>query len=67
MIGTLIASPPLTTVGGAALIASLVVFLVEVLKHGARPGWVRTVYVSVVGFVLLSTPVGLVLAWVRHG
>lgn len=67
VIGTLIASPPLTTVGGAALIASLVVFLVAVLRHGARPGWARTVYVTVVGFVLLSTPVGLVLAWIRHG
>ncbi len=65
--GTLIASPPLTTLGGVALIASLVVFLVAVLKHGARPGWARTVYVAVVAFVLLSTPVGLVLAWVRHG
>lgn len=67
VIGTLIASPQLTTLGGVALIASLVVFLAAVLKHGARPGWVRTVYVAVVGFVLLSTPVGLVLAWVRHG
>ena len=67
VIGTLIASPPLTTLGGVALIASLVVFLAAVLKHGARPGWVRTVYVTVVGFVLLSTPVGLILAWVRHG
>lgn len=67
VIGTLIASPPLTTVGGLALIASLVVFLVAVLKPGTRHGWARTAYVSVIGFVIISTPVGLVLAWVRHG
>lgn len=35
VIGTLIASPQLTTLGGVALIASLVVFLAAVLKHGA--------------------------------
>ena len=66
VIGTLIASPPLTTLGGVALIASLIVFLMVVLKQGARPGWARTAYVTVVGFVLISTPVGLLLAWVRH-
>lgn len=66
LIGTLIASPPVTTLGGVALIGSLVVFLVTVLRAGAHPGWARTAYVTVVGFVLVSTPVGLVLAWVRH-
>lgn len=66
VVGTLVASPPLTTLGGVALIASLVIFLVAVLTAWARPGLARTAYVTVVGFVLLSTPVGLVLAWVRH-
>lgn len=66
IVGTLLANPAITSLGGAALIASLAVFLSAVVGPSARPGLLRTAYVAVVGFVVLSTPVGLALAWLRH-
>lgn len=66
ILGTLLANPAVTSLGGVVLIASLAVFLGAVLGPKARPGPLRTAYVVVVAFVLISTPVGLALAWLRH-
>jgi hypothetical protein len=64
--GSLTALPVLTSVGGIAIAAGLVLFL-----HGTRvattgPRWALLSYRAVLIVVLVSTPVGLVLAWIRH-
>lgn len=66
IVGTLAAAPVLTTIGGVAVIAALVVFLWSVLTNGSAGGWLRIGYLTVLWFVLASTPVGLLLAWLRH-
>ncbi len=63
--GSLVALPAVSTVGGAATMGALILFLVGVRGAGARP--VAVLYRVVVAVVLLSAPIGLVLAWVRHG
>ena len=67
IMGTLVAAPLVTTLGGIALIVALVLFLRGVGTSGWDARSVRTVYRAVVALILLSTPVGLALAWIRHG
>ena len=66
IVGTLASRPLITTIGGAATVVALALFLVRVAGAGPGPRWARTTYVGLVAFVLLSTPVGMVLAWTRH-
>lgn len=64
--GTLISAPVLTSIGGVITVASLVGFVVAVAR--SRPefsGW-TLLYRALALFVLLSTPVGLLLAWIRR-
>lgn len=64
--GTLISAPALTSIGGLVIAASLVGFVVAVTR--SRPemsGW-ALLYRALALFVLLSTPVGLLLAWIRR-
>jgi hypothetical protein len=63
--GSLLATPALTTVGGAATAAALVVFL-DAMRSSTGPRWALLAYRAVLVLVLVSTPVGLVLAWTRH-
>ena len=67
ILGSILAVPALTTVGGAASIVALGLFLRGV-RHAA-PTVRRSVlaYRMVVVVVLVSTPIGVALAWVRHG
>lgn len=67
IVGSLTATPVVTTLGGIVSAVALVVFLVGVRTPGPAPRWARIVYCSVVTFVLCSIPVGLALAWIRHG
>lgn len=67
VVGTLLASPILTTVGGIALVVALGLFLAGVRATGGASRTVGAVYRGLTAIVLVSTPVGLVLAWVRHG
>ncbi len=65
--GTLLSAPVLTSVGGVLTVAVLIWFIVAV--EPSRPefsGW-ALLYRALGVFVLLSTPVGLLLAWVRRG
>lgn len=65
--GTLVSAPVLTSVGGVITAAILVGFVLGV-GH-SRPelsGW-ALLYRALAVFVLLSTPVGLLLAWMRRG
>lgn len=65
--GTLLASPVLTTIGGLATAAALVGFLTNLHRSPDIARWVTDAYRVFVAFVLLSVPIGLVLAWMRHG
>jgi hypothetical protein len=67
VVGTLTGRPVVTTFGGAASIVALALFLAGVRRAGSAPAWARLLYRSVAAIVLISTPVGLALAWIRHG
>jgi hypothetical protein len=67
MAGSLADRPLLTSLGGLALAAALVLFLAATGSSRSGPRWATLSYRGVLLLVLLSTPVGLVLAWVRHG
>jgi hypothetical protein len=66
IVGTLRATPALTSAAGGLLVVALGLFLVgsrSDTQHGRA--W-RAAYRILITFVLLSVPVGLALAWARH-
>jgi hypothetical protein len=64
--GTLISAPVLTSIGGVITAASLVGFVAAVTRSRAEfSGW-ALLYRALALFVLLSTPVGLLLSWMRR-
>jgi hypothetical protein len=65
--GSLLAAPAVTTLGGVVFAVALCVFLRSVPRSGPSARWARVLYRWLVAVVLLSTPVGLALAWIRHG
>lgn len=67
VVGSLASAPVVTTLGGIASALALGLFLVGVRTPGSAPRWARILYRWVVAIVLLSIPVGLALAWIRHG
>jgi hypothetical protein len=67
IVGTLVGAPLVTTLGGVALVVALARFLVGVRSTGASSHAPLVLYRFVVTVVLVSTPVGLALAWIRHG
>jgi hypothetical protein len=67
VIGTLVPVPIVTTLGGVATVVAIVLFSSGVRLPGLAPRWARSLYLGVAAIVLMSTPVGLALAWIRHG
>lgn len=67
IVGTLVGAPVVTTLGGVALVVALLRFLAGVRTAGASSNLSLVLYRLVLTIVLVSTPVGLALAWVRHG
>lgn len=67
VIGTLASLPVLTSLGGLVSAVALGLFLAGV--HTVRPGprVAALLYRCIAAIVLVSTPVGLALAWMRHG
>ena len=65
--GTLASLPLLTSLGGLASAVALCLFPVGV--HAARPAprAAAILYRCVAAVVLVSTPIGLALAWMWHG
>ena len=61
LIGTVLETPWLVDVGGVALVVALVYFMVGARGNGA-PKWLRYLYWFVIVVLLISIPVGLVLA-----
>lgn len=64
--GTMLSLPALVDAGGILLIVSLVLFLWGV-RRSHRGGWLRHVYRALVILLLVSIPIGLVLAQIRAG
>lgn len=68
VVGTLIASPVLTSAGAVAVAVALGAFLVGVRRPSAADRrLIGACYRTVAGLVLVSLPVGVFLSWSRHG
>ena len=66
VVGTIIAAPGLVDAGGGALVVALLLFLWTSRSRGTG-GWLRYLYWLLVAILVVSIPVGLVLAHLRHG
>jgi hypothetical protein len=66
LVGSLRPAFGATAVGGAFTAAALVSFLLGIRR--TRPGQpvLSVVYRGLVGLIIMSTPVGVALAWARH-
>lgn len=64
MVGTLADVTWVVDVGGALLVAGLALVALAV-RRGRGPGWLRAVFAGLVVLLLVSIPVGLVLARLR--
>jgi hypothetical protein len=62
--GTMLSLPILVDVGGVLLVVSLALFFWGV-RRSARGGWLRYLYRALVVLLLVSIPIGLVLAQIR--
>jgi hypothetical protein len=67
VIGTLASMPVLTSLGGLASAAALWLFLAGVRTVRPASRVVALLYRGVAAIVLVSIPVGIALAWTRHG
>jgi hypothetical protein len=67
LAGSLTAMPVITTAGGAASIVALSLFFRGVHARGTGARRLLSLYRGVVAIVMVSTPIGLALAWIRHG
>jgi hypothetical protein len=69
IVGSLASLPVVTTLGGLALLCALALFF-DTVRRGNAASWsrvARRLYMGVTAVVLVSTPIGLALAWIRHG
>lgn len=67
IVGSLASVPLVTTVGGAATFVALALFFRAARSGGPELRWPRLLYLGLIAIVMISTPVGLALAWIRHG
>ncbi|HMX66564.1 MAG TPA: hypothetical protein PKX25_13405, partial [Microthrixaceae bacterium] len=72
MAGSLLPALLLTALGAVAVLIALALFLSATRPHhdaaaAVAPRWARILYPLGIVVVLISTPIGLVLSWTRHG
>lgn len=67
VVGTLASLPILTSLGGMASAVALGLFLRGVRTVRSAPRGAALLYRGIAALVLVSIPVGLALAWTRHG
>lgn len=66
VVGTLLAFPIIVSIGGASLVAALVMSALAVRGSGSRhPSFLR-LYRALVVVLLVSVPIGIALSWTRH-
>ena len=63
--GTLIAAPPVVSAGSALLMSALVISTTEV-RRADGPRSILVLYRTLLLVLLVSIPIGMGLAWVRH-
>lgn len=64
--GTLVGAPMLTTAAGAILTLTLALFVLGVRGSGSATRSVLWLYRLVLLILLVSVPIGVVMAWQRH-
>jgi len=67
ILGTVVTLPLIVDFGGLLLVVALALMVVTVRGKGAGPTWARWTYRIVLVVILVSIPIGLVLAHVRAG
>ena len=65
--GTLIGASLLSTIGGVATASALIAFLSVRTRITDPVDWIAIGHRSLAVMVLVSIPVGVTLAWIRHG
>jgi hypothetical protein len=67
IVGTLVGTPAVTSLGAIASVGAIAIFLAG--TRNTRLGYPRLsmLYRGVSVIVLVSSPVGIALAWIRHG
>ncbi|MGH3266573.1 MAG: hypothetical protein ACRDNS_31805, partial [Trebonia sp.] len=66
LAGTLLAATWLADVGGVLLVAALALAFAGIRGAVRHPSWPLHLYRGLIALVLVSIPVGLVLATLRH-
>lgn len=67
VIGSVTSAPVATSVGVVATVLALGLFLRGVGARAHAMRWLRWAYRGVIVVVLIGAPIGLALAWTRHG
>jgi len=67
IVGTLVSSPFATTLGSAVSAVALILFVRTARAPGGPATRARWLVLALAAALLVSTPVGVVLAWARHG
>lgn len=65
LAGTLATTPLVVTVGGVVMLVALVGFVRTTYRAAITPSWVARGYLALLVVLIVSTPIGLVLAWLR--
>jgi hypothetical protein len=66
VVGTLAATPIITTMAGCALVVALGLFIATTKARSSVSRSARVIYRAIATLVLVSVPIGLALAWARH-
>jgi hypothetical protein len=66
IIGTLLGTPVVTTLGAAASVGSIAIFLARSRYTRLEHPRLCVLYRGISVIVLVSSPIGIALAWIRH-
>ena len=63
--GTLSSSPVIATIGSVLFALALVVFAHQSRGRRGERGWLQRVYLTLLAVLVVSTPIGIALSWLR--
>lgn len=67
ILGTLLGWPLLTSAGALCLLLAVGLLVQGVPVRSANRSWPAAAHLALASLVALSAPVGVMLAWIRHG
>ena len=67
IVGTLVGRPLLTSAGALCPLLAVGLFIQQVPVRSANRCWPAAAHLALASLVALSIPVGVLLAWIRHG